>query len=79
MFAILVNGQPWVANKDYAELQSLAKEMQPCISKSVSVTRWRSTMRCKHPNLKAARFSFESWAYNWTDGDDKDYERPYAL
>jgi hypothetical protein len=79
MFAILINGQPWVANKDYAELQSLAREIQPCISKSVSITRWRPNMQVKHPSLDVARRSFEGWAYDWTDGDDKDYERPYAL
>ena len=63
MFAILVDSKPWVASKDYNLLKSLVKEMQPCLSVPVSVTRWRSTMRCKHPNTAKAVASWNMFAY----------------
>jgi len=68
VFAILVTGKPWVASQDFEELKDLAREMQPCLSASVSITRWRSNMCVKHPSLDVARRSFENWAY--TDGEN---------
>ena len=63
MFAILVDSKPWVASKDYRLLKSLVKEMQPCLSVSVSLTHWRSNMRCKHPNTAKAVASWNMYAY----------------